>query len=172
MAFQSISVRRVDPEGAEAVQFRETLHKHCDPLVEGPERVRGPLPAKSVTLIADGNSIEGGEKSSIALGAVTVKPVTDNDNDSSRRNLEKGKRYAEVKRMIVLPEYRGIGAAAHLLRAIEDVARNDLGTQCLLVETLHVLEPAKRFYEKNGYRERIVFASYDAEQSKCYEKWL
>jgi GNAT superfamily N-acetyltransferase len=65
-----------------------------------------------------------------------------------------GTRHAEeghLRGMAVLPEWRGSGIAAKLLAAIEAWLRSQGCTRITLDTTLP-LQPAMRFYEKNGYR--------------------
>jgi DNA-binding MarR family transcriptional regulator/GNAT superfamily N-acetyltransferase len=59
---------------------------------------------------------------------------------------------AEVKRMWVAPEARGIGLGARLLREIEVYAR-DAGVRTLRLETNGALTEAIALYRRSGYRE-------------------
>lgn len=56
-----------------------------------------------------------------------------------------------LRGMAVLPEWQGRGVAAQLLASIEnDVRSRDC--ERITLDTTPPLEPAMRFYEKNGYR--------------------
>jgi GNAT superfamily N-acetyltransferase len=55
-----------------------------------------------------------------------------------------------LRGMAVLPEWHGRGVAAKLLAAIENHLRS-LGCERITLDTTLPLEPAMRFYEKNGY---------------------
>lgn len=59
--------------------------------------------------------------------------------------------HGHLRGMAVLPEWRGSGVAAKLLATIETYLRSHGCTRITLDTTLP-LEPAMRFYEKNGYR--------------------
>ncbi|MEE2039900.1 GNAT family N-acetyltransferase [Nocardiopsis sp. CT-R113] len=78
----------------------------------------------------------------------------------------------EVKRMYVLPERRGTGAAPRILAALEDWARAR-GWTCLRLETGDRQPDAVRFYTRSGYTPVPGFGAYaDSESSLCFEKVL
>jgi GNAT superfamily N-acetyltransferase len=79
---------------------------------------------------------------------------------------------AEVKRMYVVPEARGSGVAAGLLRALEEAAR-ERGMRRIALET-GVLQPdAIRFYEREGYASIPLFGSYiGSADSLCFARAL
>jgi len=56
-----------------------------------------------------------------------------------------------LRGMAVLPEWRSSGVAAKLLAAIETHLRSR-GCERITLDTTLPLEPAMRFYQKNGYR--------------------
>lgn len=65
-----------------------------------------------------------------------------------------GARHADeghLRGMAVLPEWRGSGVAAKLLAAIEAHLRSQ-GCKQITLDTTLPLEPAMKFYEKNGYQ--------------------
>jgi GNAT superfamily N-acetyltransferase len=66
---------------------------------------------------------------------------------SGATHVEEG----HLRGMAVLPEWRGSGIAAKLLAGIEAWLRSQGCTRITLDTTLP-LQPAMRFYEKNGYR--------------------
>lgn len=78
----------------------------------------------------------------------------------------------EVKRMFVLPEYRGKGVAGAVLSALETWA-SELGyTRCIL-ETGHMQPEAIRLYLKSGYAIMLNYGQYEGiENSICMEKVL
>lgn len=108
--------------------------------------------------------------SAVQIGSVSVK-VLDPGTPLSR-NLPQDVKIGEIKRMVVLQERQSSGVGKQLLDAIENIAKTELGLQCIVLETLHTLEPAKRFYEKNGYRRRELYGLYHPDDSQCFEKWL
>jgi GNAT superfamily N-acetyltransferase len=59
---------------------------------------------------------------------------------------------AEVKSMYVVPEHRGAGLAAAMLRRLEAVAR-DHGCAATRLDTSDYLTPAVALYRSAGYRE-------------------
>ncbi|MEW1602287.1 GNAT family N-acetyltransferase [Streptomyces sp. NPDC093808] len=66
---------------------------------------------------------------------------------------------AETKRMYVVPELRGTGAATGVLRTLEDHASR-LGCKALHLST-GVLQPdAVRFYEREGYARTEGYGPY------------
>jgi putative acetyltransferase len=78
----------------------------------------------------------------------------------------------EVKRMYVVPESRGSGVAAGLLRGLEDAARQH-GCATIRLETGPAQPDAMRFYEREGYRQIPLFGAYvGSGNSVCYERAL
>lgn len=83
-----------------------------------------------------------------------------------------GDRAGEVKRMFVLPERRGSGAAPLILAALEGWAR-ERGWTCLRLETGDRQPDAVRFYTRSGYGPVALFGAYaGSESSLCFEKAL
>ena len=80
--------------------------------------------------------------------------------------------YGEVKSMFVSEAARGKGAAAALMRQIEDTAREE-GLSILKLETGNVLHAAHRLYAHHGFTECGVFGDYvTANTSIFMEKHL
>jgi putative acetyltransferase len=79
---------------------------------------------------------------------------------------------AEIKRMYVIPDRRGSGVAAALLRALESAALSH-GWTTLRLETGTAQPDAMRFYEREGYRQIPLFGPYASSSlSVCYERAL
>ncbi|ADO68040.1 GNAT family N-acetyltransferase [Stigmatella aurantiaca] len=79
---------------------------------------------------------------------------------------------AEVKRMYVVPEARGQGAAVAILRALETWAL-DRGWTTLRLETGTLQPEAIRFYTREGYARIPNFGPYEGEPlSLCFERHL
>ncbi|MBF4470202.1 GNAT family N-acetyltransferase [Flavobacterium sp. HJJ] len=61
------------------------------------------------------------------------------------------KESAELKRMFVLPEARGLGMAQLVIKELEAEAKNQ-GFEVLILETLYKQTEAINFYQKTGFR--------------------
>lgn len=84
------------------------------------------------------------------------------------RPLEEG--VMEVKRMFVLPEFRGQGIAAAVLKALEEWSA-ELGYHCCRLETGKKQPEAIQLYTKAGYKLIPNYGQYaGVENSVCMEK--
>jgi len=80
--------------------------------------------------------------------------------------------YAEVKRMFVLPEFRGQSIAHRILFELERIAV-EAGLSIVRLETGSRQTGAIRCYEKAGYQRRGRYGDYpDCELSVYFEKSL
>ena len=78
----------------------------------------------------------------------------------------------EIKRMYVLPEWRGKGVAGQVLAELEQWAAESGFTRCVL-ETGLRMPDAVAFYTKNGYGRIENFGQYaSVENSVCFEKMI
>lgn len=78
----------------------------------------------------------------------------------------------EVKRMFVLPEYRGQGIAGQVLRALETWAK-ELGYTQTVLETGKKMEDAIQLYRSKGYRVTENYGQYaGVDTSVCMKKQL
>jgi putative acetyltransferase len=78
----------------------------------------------------------------------------------------------EVKRMFTLPEYRGKGLAAIVLKELEQWA-SELSYQRCILETGLKQPEAIKLYERNGYSRITNYGQYAGiENSVCFEKKL
>lgn len=78
----------------------------------------------------------------------------------------------EIKRMYVLPEYRGKGAAILLMGELEKWAA-ELGYHSCILETGKFLKRAVALYQKSGYNVIPNYGQYaDMPESVCFEKQL
>ncbi len=78
----------------------------------------------------------------------------------------------EVKRMFVLPEFRGKGIATKVLSELEEWAA-ELGSAKCVLETGRRQPEAISLYEKNGYQPTDNFGQYkNVENSICFEKQI
>ena len=82
------------------------------------------------------------------------------------------RREAELKRMFVHPDVRGLGVAGHLLAWLEaDAAAR--GIREIVLETGPASHAALAFYRSAGYREVPLFGQYVGEEfSVCFAKVL
>lgn len=79
---------------------------------------------------------------------------------------------AELKRMYVIPEARGLGLARRILAALEDDARA-AGRTRMVLETGTMQPEAITLYESSGYAPCAKFGHYrEYESSRCYAKSL
>jgi putative acetyltransferase len=73
--------------------------------------------------------------------------------------VNQGGEYAEIKRMFVLPEFRGLKLGRRILEELENLARAS-GLELARLETgIHQSE-ALLLYENAGYRRRGPFGDY------------
>jgi putative acetyltransferase len=86
------------------------------------------------------------------------------------RGLERG--VGEVKRMFVVPEFRGLGIARRILKALESRAR-ELDYSIVRLETGDQQPEAVRLYKSSGYSEIAAYGEYVGNTfSICFEKRL
>lgn len=79
---------------------------------------------------------------------------------------------AEIKRMYVIPAYRGRGIAGYLLTALEEHART-LGALQLVLESGERQPESLAVYRRAGFKEIPRFGEYlDSELSLCMGKTL
>ncbi|NUT36132.1 MAG: GNAT family N-acetyltransferase [Hamadaea sp.] len=78
----------------------------------------------------------------------------------------------ELKRMYVLPAYRGRGVARGLLAALEDLARGQ-GHRTLRLATGHLQPEAIALYASSGYAETAPYGKYVRQPgTHCFAKRL
>ena len=84
--------------------------------------------------------------------------------------LRREKDYAEIKRMFVVPEHRGKGAAQALLKAAHESAMQH-GHEPVRLETGSYQAAAIKLYENAGYARRPAFGDYppESEQNIYFE---
>ncbi len=78
---------------------------------------------------------------------------------------------AEIKRMFVRPQFRGLGVGRALLEALEEEARR-LGVHALLLETGIEQPEALALYARSGYRRRARYGEYRDEPSSVFMEKL
>ncbi|MGV3541410.1 MAG: GNAT family N-acetyltransferase [Rufibacter sp.] len=76
----------------------------------------------------------------------------------------------ELKRMFVLPEFRGRGIAGQILQELENWAA-ELQYKALILETGKAMPEAVRLYTKNGYQVTPNYGQYqNIDSSICMKK--
>lgn len=140
-----------DPEGA---ALRRSQRAELDARYGSDDHEPGPPPTAAdvdVFLVA-----VDGDGTAVACGAL--------------RRLDDVS--AEIKRMYVVPERRGSGVAASVLRALETAAV-ERGWHTVRLETGTEQPDAQRFYRRAGYREIPLFGGYAGSAlSVCFERVL
>jgi putative acetyltransferase len=74
---------------------------------------------------------------------------------------------AEIKRMFVRPQFRGLGIGRSILEALEEQARR-MGVHALLLETGIEQPEALALYARTGYRRRARYEDYCDEPSSVF----
>jgi putative acetyltransferase len=64
--------------------------------------------------------------------------------------IERGEKAVEIRKMYILPKFRGLGLGKYLLQQLETAIFKNGFTQ-IWIETASVLKEAVQLYEKNGY---------------------
>lgn len=75
--------------------------------------------------------------------------------------------YAELKRMFVSEDYRGLNCATLILTELENYARSN-GIVVLFLETGNLHHAAIRFYKRMGYRQIDSFGAYSPNDVSIY----
>lgn len=150
----TLSIQPEPPDTAEAKALIEELDAHLNGLYR-PENRHG----LSLTALQDESVVFLVARwDGVAVGCGAVKFV-------------KGD-YAEVKRMYVMPRWRGRGVAQALLGHLERLAHQK-GLSVLRLETGIYQPEAVRLYERAGFSRCAVFGEYAEDGvSLCYEKQL
>ena len=79
---------------------------------------------------------------------------------------------AELKRVFLLPSYRGKGWGKFLLQKIEALAKAN-GYTCMLLESGELLTSAMHLYRSNGYLEIENYGPYQNDtEAVCMKKTL
>ena len=78
--------------------------------------------------------------------------VTFHDTDDSHST---GTRFAELQSLVVEPDRRGTGVGTELLHEVYRQVRR-CGVEEMVIGVLATNEPAKRFYEREGFRPWVV----------------
>jgi putative acetyltransferase len=86
--------------------------------------------------------------------------------------VNQGGEYAEIKRMFVVPEFRGLRLGRRLLEELESLIRAS-GLRCARLETGVAQPEALRLYEKAGYQRRGPFGDYSEDPLSVFmeKKW-
>jgi len=83
-----------------------------------------------------------------------------------------GRKYGEIKRMYVRPQFRGFGFGKLMLNHLADYARGQ-GVSLLRLETGIYQREAIGLYERMGFQRIPPFGAYKEDPlSRCYEKQI
>ncbi len=75
--------------------------------------------------------------------------------------------YAELKRMFVLPEFRGLGLGRQILENLEALIESS-GLSVIRLETGVLQQPAVGLYQRFGYEVRGPFGDYPEDPSSIF----
>jgi GNAT superfamily N-acetyltransferase len=145
----SISILEEQPDSPDAVTLIRELDDHLNQL---------DYPAESRHAFSVDRLVREGVKFVVlrnrdeAVGCGGVKIADD---------------YAEVKRMYVRPQHRGLGYAKQILASLESLARR-ANVKILLLETGIWQKEAIALYERYGFRRRGPFAEYVEDPMSVY----
>lgn len=138
---RNVVIRVDDPASSTARNLIERLD----------ELLAGLYPAESNHLL----SVEALRQSDVTFLTASV----DDEVAGCGAFVNQGGEYAEIKRMFVLPEFRGLKLGRRILDELENLARAS-GLELARLETgIHQSE-ALLLYEKAGYRRRGPFGDY------------
>jgi putative acetyltransferase len=138
---RNILIQIDDPSSPAARELIERLNKYLTSL----------YPAESNHLL----SVEALQHHNVTFLTASV----DSEVAGCGAFVNQGGEYAEIKRMFVLPEFRGIKLGRRILEELENIARAS-GIEFARLETgIHQAE-ALRLYERAGYQRRGPFGDY------------
>ncbi len=151
-----IEISVVDPRIREAAELIRALSEELAQLYDYAEDGSGDF--KPQDALAPRSAFVIGRVGNIAVACGAFRRI---DGD-----------VAEIKRMFVVPQYRGRGYSKAILRELERLAGGN-GYSTVRLETGDRQPTAIRLYEGSGYRRIPNFGRYVAsEQSLCFEKEL
>jgi GNAT superfamily N-acetyltransferase len=147
-----IAVSQVSWDDPEAAALRAAQRAEIEALY-GPDSEPGVAPSASDIAL-------------FLVAHVVGRPV----GCGGLRPLEPG--VAELKRMYVVPEWRGCGVSVAVLTALEQAAV-ERGWRTLRLETGPEQRAAIRFYQRSGYVPIPAFGAYaDDPTSYCFQRYL
>jgi GNAT superfamily N-acetyltransferase len=174
-AYPKVTVRK-EPyiNGELANLVKAILLKGVQSVIErqGPPSASGfrplLLPDGSVLLIATLQESPESEKE--VAGSLALIPLTAGSPPTAK--LPPDMKAGEIKRMVVLEAFRRHGVAMKLLETVEEIAKKEMDLDLLVLETWHdkYFLPARKLYEKAGFRRREAYGGYVEKESPCYEK--
>jgi putative acetyltransferase len=150
-------ITRVDPRGAEATALINAMAAEIRVIYDF--KVDGHGHFKPEDVLVPGAGFFVGRVADQAVSSGAFRP------------LEPG--VAEIKRMFVLPEFRGRGYSKEMLLLLEHEARA-YGYTTVRLETRPLQHAAIALYEKLGYRRIPGYGVYAGQEMAClcYEKSL
>lgn len=135
--------------------FYLVTEEYYSSLVGGREKRKGFIPYNISDMIQDVILAYIGEK---CVGCAGLKKYSEHD--------------AEIKRVWVEPEYRGMGIATKMMSEAEKKAIQN-GSQRAILQTREIMYDAVRLYQKLGYMKIPNYPPYDAlDGAVCYAHQL
>jgi putative acetyltransferase len=144
------------PFGAAAARPVEV--RAADPASPSARRLLGELDAYQLALYPAG-SLHLMPVEDLRGPGVTFLTATAGEEVVGCAALVRHEEYAEVKRMFVVPQARGLGVGRRLLAELEALARAS-GLRVVRLETGVAQPEALRLYERAGYLRRGPFGDY------------
>ncbi|MFC3997469.1 GNAT family N-acetyltransferase [Nocardiopsis sediminis] len=150
-----IEIHDVDWDHPEGARLRRDQQREVAERYGGADTEAGPKPSgRDTALFLLATDVRSGE----AVGCGGLRAL---DDDAF-----------ELKRMYVVPAWRGRRVGQVLLRALEEAAR-ERGASVMRLETGSAQGESIRLYERCGYRRIERYGHYaDSEVSVCFERSL
>ena len=170
-----IVIRRAPVNGEECELMTQELRNFIEPFIG---HLKGPgegdaggarsskLPSDSIYLVAE----DCATQPPTLMGAVSMRPLEAGTAMFSGLPRDQ-QRVGEIKRTVVVEQARGKGVGSALMESMSEHAKAE-GYKYLVLETLHQMPQAQRFYEHCGWKRRTVFGEYSDDDSVFYEKRL
>jgi len=145
----TVTVAEEPWDGADGLRLRRAMQTELAARYDMPDQETEPPTAETISVFLVARD-QGGD----ATGCGALRLLGDGR--------------AEIKRMYVVPEARGTGVAARVLRVLEDHARRH-GIGSVVLSTGVKKPDAIRFYEREGYQPIDGYGPYVGEpMARCF----
>jgi len=146
-------IKQVRPDSADAVKLIDELNKYLEPL-SPPESQHGYSIEKLIEQNVNFYLLKYEGKAAGCAGVQFFDPADERP-------------FAEVKRMYIRPEFRGLGLAQALLAHLEKVTAEQ-GLNLLRLETGIAQKSAIKLYERWGFQKIGPFGPYTEDPNSLY----